>query len=151
MHDRKPLFDSLVLNWAAFLCLLAAVMVWAVRGVLERAGRMQTANTSASVFAGQAPGTPAKAVVRLDQVAGENLKGTLLERESDTVYRVQLGSGSPVAAILTSETSVVMGRPQDIGPGAIVQLAGTLDQDRVLRAKQVVILTGYVHLSESAR
>jgi hypothetical protein len=151
MHNRKPLFNSLVLNWAVFLCLLAAVMAWAVRGVLERAGRMQTASTSAVVFAGKGPGAPAKAVIRLDQVAGENLKGTLLERESDTAYRVPSGSGSPVAAILTSETSVVMGRPQDIAAGAIVQLAGTLDQDRVLRTKQVVILTGYVHLLESAR
>jgi hypothetical protein len=44
-----------------------------------------------------------------------------------------------------------MGRPQDIAVGSIVQLAGTLDQDRILRAKQVVILTGYVHLSESTR
>jgi hypothetical protein len=149
MHDRKPLFDSSGLNWAVFLCVLAAVMVWAVRGVLDRAGRMQTASTSV-VFAGNAPGTPAKAVIRLDQVAGENLKGTLLERASDTSYRIPIG-GSPVAAILTSETSVVMGRPQDIAAGAIVQLAGTLDQHRVLRAKQVVILTGYVHLLESAR
>jgi hypothetical protein len=150
MHDRKPLFDSSGLNWAVFLFVLAAVMVWAVRGILDRAGRMQTATTSAVVFAGKAPGTPAKAVIRLDQVAGENLKGTLLERESDTSYRIPIG-GSPVAAILTSETSVVMGKPQDIAAGAIVQLAGTLDQHRVLRAKQVVILTGYVHLLESAR
>ena len=39
-----------------------------------------------------------------------------------------------------------MGRPQDIAAGAIVQLAGTLDKNRILRAKQVVILTGYVRL-----
>jgi len=151
MRDRKRLYDSSVLKWTVFLFLLAVVMVWAVRGVLDRAWRMQTASTSASVFARMTPGTQAKAVIRLDQVAGEKLKGTLLERESDTGYRAPIGNGSEVAAILTSETSVVMGRPQDIVKGAIVQLAGTLDQDRVLRAKQIVILTGYVRLLESAR
>jgi hypothetical protein len=97
------------------------------------------------------PGTQAKAVIRLDQVAGERLKGTLLERESDTAYRVPIGSGSAVTVFLAPETSVVMGRPQDVAAGAIVQLVGTLDQDHVLRAKQIVILTGYVHLLESAR
>jgi hypothetical protein len=151
MRDRKRLYDSSVLKWTVFLFLLAMVMVWGVRGVLDRAWRMQTASTSASVFARMTPGNQAKAVVRLDQVAGEKLKGILLERESDTVYRVAVGNGSAVAAILTPETSVVMGTPQDIAAGAIVQLAGTLDQDRVLRAKQIVILTGYVRLLESAR
>jgi hypothetical protein len=151
MQDRKALFDSAVSKWTIFLLVLAFVTVWAVRGVLERAGRMQTANTSASILAGAAPGAPTKAVIRLDQVIGAYLKGTLLERESDTAYRLPIGSGSPVIAILTPETSVVMGRPQDIAAGAIVQLAGTLDDGRVLHAKQVVILTGYVRLLETAR
>jgi hypothetical protein len=151
MQDRKAPFDSAVSKWTIFLLVLAFVTVWVVRGVLERAGRMQTANTSASVFARTAPGSPANAVIRLDQVVGAYLKGTLLERESDTAYRLPIGSGSPVVAILTPETSVVMGLPQDIAAGAIVQLAGTLDKDRVLRAKQVVILTGYICLSGSAR
>jgi hypothetical protein len=151
MQDRKPPFDSAILKWSIFLLVLAFVTVWAVRCVLERAGRMQTANTSASIFARTAPGSSAKAVIRLDQVVGDRLNGTLLERDSDTAYRVPIRSGTPVVAILTPETSVVMGRPQDIAAGAIVQLAGTLDKDRVLRAKQVVILTGYVRLSGSAR
>jgi hypothetical protein len=112
---------------------------------------MQTASTSAAMFARTAPGSPAKAVIRLDQVAGDYLKGTLLEQQSDTAYRVPIGIGPAVVAILTPETSIVMGRPQDIAAGSVVQLAGTLDEDHILRAKQVVILTGYVHLSESAR
>jgi hypothetical protein len=84
-------------------------------------------------------------------VAGEKLKGTLLERQNDTAYRVPIANGPTLAAILTPETSVVMGGSQDIAAGAIVQLAGALDKDHVLRTKQVVILTGYVRLSESAR
>ncbi len=151
MRRRKPPFDSPVSKWTIFLLVLTIVMVWAVRGVLQRARRMQTASTSAAMFARTAPGSPAKAVIRLDQVVGDYLKGTLLEQESDTAYRVPIGIGPTVAAILTPETSFVMGRPQDIAAGSVVQLAGTLDENRILRAKQVVILTGYVHLSESAR
>jgi len=151
MRDRERRYDRSVLKWSISLLFLAVVVVWGVGGVLERAWRMQTANTSAFAFATMTPGTQTKAVVQLDQVAGEKLKGILLERESDTLYRVAIGNGSTVAAILTAETSVVMGRPQDIAAGAIVQLAGALDQHRVLRAKQVVILTDYVRLAESAR
>ncbi len=150
MQDRKPPLDSAVLKWTIFLLVLTIVMVGAVRGVLQRAGRMQTARTSASMFARTPPGSPARTVIRLDQVVGDHLRGTLLERENDTAYRVPIGLESTVAAILTPEASVVMGRPQDIAPGAVVQLAGTLDKDRVLHAKQVVILTGYVHVLESA-
>ena len=124
MRDRKRLYDSSVLKWTVFLFLLAMVMAWAVRGVLDRAWRMQTASTSASVFARMTPGTQAKAIIRLDQVAGEKLKGTLLERESDTAYRVPIGSGPAVAAVLTPETSVVMGRSQDIAAGAIDSTRG---------------------------
>jgi hypothetical protein len=42
-----------------------------------------------------------------------------------------------------------MGKVQNIVPGAIVQLAGVLDQTHTLCASQVVVLTGYVHLTES--
>jgi hypothetical protein len=150
MRDRRSPHDLPILKWAVFLIVLTTVMVWAVGGVLGRAGRMQTANTPASMFARTVPGSRAKVVIRLDQVAGVKLKGTLLERESDTAYRVPIESSSAVNAILTPETSVVMGRPQDIMTGAVVQLAGTLDKDRVLHAKQIVVLTGYVHLMESA-
>ena len=148
MQERTPPLNAAVAKWTIFLLVLTIVMVWAMRGVLQRAGGMHTANDSASVFAGTAPGGPAKVVIRLDQVVGDRLRGTLLDRENDTAYRI--GLGPTVAAILTPETSVVMGRPRDIAPGAVVQIAGALDNGRVLHAKQVVILTGYVHVLKSA-
>lgn len=119
-------------------------------GDLVRAERMKAADTPASVFATTAPGAHAKAVVRLDQVVRKNLKDTILERESDTVYRSPVGK-SPTVAALTPETSVVMGEPEGIVAGAIVPLAGTLDNNHVLRTNQVAILTGYVRQSEGAR
>jgi hypothetical protein len=112
--------------------------------------RMSTADTSDSLFESIAPGSSAKAVVRLDSVKGEELKGTLLEKQSDTVYRVPFRRTVAVIAVLTPDASVVMGKPQDIAVGAVVQLAGTIDASHILQTNQVVILTGYVRLSQKA-
>jgi hypothetical protein len=111
---------------------------------------MSTADTSASLYESIAPGSSAKAVVRLDSVKGEELKGTLLEKQSDTVYRVPFRRTVAVIAVLTPDASVLMGKPQDIAVGAVVQLAGTIDASHILQTNQVVILTGYVRLSQKA-
>jgi hypothetical protein len=86
-------------------------------------------------------------VVRLESVKGNELKGTLLERQSDTVYLLP-SERTPVIAVLTSDTSVVMGKPQEIAVGVVVQLGGTIDANHVLQTNQVVILTGYVRVSQ---
>jgi hypothetical protein len=136
------------LKWIIFLAVLAAVAVWAVRGVLVRAQQMSTADTTDSAFASISPGSSAKAVVRLESVKGNELKGTLLERQSDTVYLLPSERTPPVIAVLTSDTSVVMGKPQEIAAGVVVQLGGTIDANHVLQTNQVVILTGYVRVSQ---
>ena len=136
------------LKWLLFVAVIASVTAWALRGVLVRTARMQTADTSASMFAATPPGSKTKAVVRLDRVDGKELKGTLLERQSDTVYLVPSRGSPTITALLTPETSVVMGTPQDIAVRGIVQLAGTMDKNHVLVVGQVVILTGYVRLSQ---
>jgi hypothetical protein len=138
------------LKWIIFLAVLAAVGVWAFRGVLVRAQQMSTADTTASTFASISPGSSAKAVVRLESVSGKELKGTLLEKQGDTVYLLPSESTPTVIAVLTPDTSVVMGKPKDIAVGAVVQLAGVLDADHALQTNQVVILTGYVRVSQKA-
>jgi hypothetical protein len=138
------------LKWIIFLAVLASVAVWAIRGVLGRSQQMSTADTSASTFASISPGSSAKAVVRLESVSGKELKGTLLEKQGDTVYLLPSESTPTVIAVLTPDTSVVMGKPKDIAVGAVVQLAGVLDADHVLQTNQVVILTGYVRVSQKA-
>jgi Kef-type K+ transport system membrane component KefB len=138
------------LKWIIFLAVLAAVGVWAIRGVLVRAQQMSTADTTASTFASISPGSSTKAVVRLESVSGKELKGTLLEKQGDTVYLLPSESTPTVIAALTPDTSVVMGKPKDIAVGAVVQLAEVLDADHVLQTNQVVILTGYVRVSQKA-
>jgi hypothetical protein len=96
------------------------------------------------------PGTFTKAVMRVDAVSSGHLTCTLLQRESDSVYLLPpTASPAVVTAILTPDSAIVMGKVQNIVPGAIVQLAGVLDQTHTLCASQVVVLTGYVHLTES--
>jgi Kef-type K+ transport system membrane component KefB len=138
------------LKWIIFLTVLAAVAVWAIRGVLVRAQQMSTADTSASTFAFISPGSSAKVVVRLESVKGNELKGILLEMQGDTVYLLPSEKTPTVIAVLTPDTSVVMGKPQDIAVGAVVQLAGTIDANHVLQTTQVVILTGYIRVSQKA-
>ena len=134
------------LRWIIFLTLLASVAISAIRGVLVRAKQMSTADTSASTFASISPGSPAKVVVRLESVKGKDLKGLLLEKQSDTVYLVPSDRKPTVTAVLSDDTSVVMGKPDEVTTAAIVQLGGIVDADHVLQTNQVVILTGYVHL-----
>jgi hypothetical protein len=151
MRNRRSVIDSPILKWSSFLLLLTVFMVWAVRGVLLRADQMKAADTPASASFRMTAGTQTNAVVLLDEVAAKDLKGRLLERETDTIYR-QPGTDAPaIAAVLTPETAVVMGQPEDIVPGAIVQLSGILDAHHALESNQIVILTGYVHLSSAAR
>jgi hypothetical protein len=142
--------NETLLKWIIFLAVLAAVGLWAICGVLVRARQMSTADTTASTFASISPGSSAKAVVRLESVSGKELKGTLLEKQGDTVYLLPSESTPTVIAVLTPDTSVVMGKPKDIAVGAVVQLAGVLDADHVLQTNQVVILTGYVRVSQKA-
>jgi hypothetical protein len=150
LDSQQSRINETSLKWVIFLSVLACVAVWAIRGVLVRAQQMSTADTSASTFASSPPGSLAKAVVRLDSVKGKELKGTLLEKQSDTVYLLPSERTPIVIAVLTPDTSVVMGKPQDIADGAVVQLAGTIDANHVLQTSQVVILTGYVRVSQKA-
>jgi hypothetical protein len=148
--DSQPFrINETSLKWIIFLAVLSAVAAWAVRGILVRPQQMSTADTTASAFASISSGSSAKAVVRLESVKGNELKGTLLKRQSDTVYLLPSERTPPVIAVLTSDTSVVMGKPQDIAVGAVIQLGGTIDANHVLQTNQVVILTGYVRVSQN--
>ena len=151
MQDSKPEGISQVLRWVLFLVLLAVAMGWAVRTVRARAATMKTADTSGEAFQASAAGTGAKVVVRVEQVEGQALKATLLERVSDAVYRRPHGDGGMVSAVISPGTPVVMGRAPDIVPGAVVQLVGTLDSHHTLLASQVVILTGYVRVEDNSK
>jgi hypothetical protein len=151
MKDSKAEGISQTLRWVLFLVLLAVAMGWAVRTALARAAMMKTADTPAERLQASAAGTGAKVVVRVDRIEGQALKATLLERVTDAVYRRPNGGGGVLSAVVGPETPVVMGNVEDIVPGAVVQLAGTLDSHHTLLASQVVIVTGYVRVEADSK
>jgi len=95
-------------------------------------------------------GTQIKVVVRLSNVDGQELSAIRLQPQTDAVFCAPTDpSTSIISAILAGDTSIVMGKPHEIRPGAIIQLAGAFDNQHRLHVKQVVILSGYVRISES--
>ena len=112
--------------------------------IYRRAGGMRAATaTAASVLATQ-PGASVKAVVRLEGAAERNTySAELLESSDGTEYRI---TPSHVRIALSGDTAVVMGGAADIKPGAVVQVAGSMDGAHTVHASQIVILSGFVHL-----
>jgi hypothetical protein len=151
MQSRIRFFVPSSLRWVCFLVALALASTWVTRGVLVRAAQMKAADTPASSLYTMAAGAHTKFVVSLDRVSGAKLEGTSLERVSDALYRRPVTKVPPTVAELTPETSVVMGKREQIVPGAVVQLAGTVDRNHALQTTQVVILTNYVRVSEGAK
>jgi hypothetical protein len=139
MHT-KTAGRSATLRGVLFFIVLAVVAGWAAWSVVVLGRQMRPADTPAVAFRALPSGQSAKAVVFLSRVDHGKLSGTLLQPESDTVYR-RPAEATQVDAEMTPDTAVVMGVPQDIAPGAVVQLAGTLDGRHVLQTRQIVILT----------
>ncbi|HEY0797373.1 MAG TPA: hypothetical protein VGD64_16490 [Acidisarcina sp.] len=150
MQTEKSRWNDPSLRWTCFLIVLMAGTAWATRGVLARAAAMKTSAATADSYYKLQPGTTAKVVLRLDEVARDTLTGTPLQRETDTLYRLAAQKPRQIVVDLAAETSVVMGKPPDIVPGAVVQVSGAIGPSHRLQATQVVILTGYVRVSSGA-
>ena len=150
MQLQRSVIDSPI-RWGSFVVLLIVFAIWTLRDVVPRANRMKPADQQASTYFATTAGSKTTAVVILDGVAGKVLKGRLLRRDTDTTYHTPPKGEFPVTAVLTPETAVVMGKPADVIPGAIVQLSGILDSHHAMHTSEIVILTGYVHLSAGGR
>jgi hypothetical protein len=134
----------LALAWIS----VAAVIASVVLDVTRRAERMRpSAVSGAAALAAESaqPGETVKAVVRLGR-SGERGRylAAALARVDETTYRE---SGSHLELELTPQTAFVMGDAADVRPGAIVEVAGTLDAARVVRARRIVILTDYIKVA----
>jgi hypothetical protein len=146
MRNQKSVSASPFFRWTVFPVLLGAVSTWSIRSTLVHAKRMNPADTSVAAFSKLQPGARASAVVQLEKVSGGHITATLLQRESDTVYRRAVSDSNLISVVMTPKMTVVMGKREDLVPGAIVQIAGVLHENHALRADQVVILTGHVHV-----
>lgn len=86
-----------------------------------------------------------KAVIQVSQAASGQIYGQLLHKQDQTHY---VRSASTVEARWAAGTKLVMGKSNDIRPGAIIYLAGRLAPDRSIHASQIVVLTRYVRVNQ---
>ena len=139
--SRRGKWVLLTLTAVAAAAIVAAVAF----DVVRRAGQMRAATTPAAAVLQATAGSPVKAVVRLEEVReGGTCLAQLLEALDEEAYRA---TSTRVRVALTPETQVVMGSDADVKPGAVVQVAGTIDREHAIRVRQIVILTGYIRVT----
>jgi hypothetical protein len=140
----RPSFTSIRL-WALLIsCLLIAAALIGF-DVWRRANNMQAARTSVASVASANKGELIKAVLRLDRPIERGLyPAHVLETNNGSDYQV---TSTAIRVFVDSDSLVVMGSARDVRAGAILQAEGRFDATHVLRAKRVVVLTGFVRIN----
>ena len=128
--------------WIALLVALALLAFLAMRHSLGKAMRMQAETTAAPFLSQLKPGQEAKIVLEVTAVApAASVEGSVLDKESETVYHRTANS---MKILFDATTPVVMGKAEDIHPGAVVHITAKMASDHTVHASQIVVLTGYV-------
>jgi hypothetical protein len=129
--------------WILMLAALAAlslIFVWRGAG---RMMRMQTRAANSAEFAQLKAQDETKIVIEVSEVSEGRIRGKLLERQDETHYSRTANSADVAWG---KDTALVMGKAEDIRARAIVHVTGKVADDRSVRARQIVILTGYVQV-----
>jgi hypothetical protein len=104
--------------------------------------KMKTQAAGPAQFLVLKPGEVAKIVFEVTAMPSDNdLAGKLLEKQDETHYT---RTATEVELIPVAKTAIVMGNRANIRKGAILQVTGTLDENHILHANQLVVLTEYV-------
>jgi hypothetical protein len=135
--------------WIALLLALALLSFLAMRRSLGKALRMNAGTTEDRSPAQLNAGDEDKVVLEVTGVAAAaRVEGNVLERQSEIAYR---RTGNAIKIAFEAGTPVVMGKMSDVHAGAVVHIKAKMGTDRVLRAEQFVILTGYVKVQGSVQ
>jgi hypothetical protein len=121
-------------------------LVVAVAIPLVSMGRMMAGPPPATMgdLAGATPGARLEVALELSGPPADGLvTGAVLERVDAGMYR---RTTQQLRAHLAADTPVLMGRPEDVRGGAVVQIRGQLTPTHELAADRVVILTGAVRV-----
>jgi len=130
--------------WIVLLAALALLSFLAMRRNLEKALGMKAETTLSSALPELQPGEKAKIVLELTAVVpAAKLEGNLLEKQTETVYHRTPGK---LEVAFDGATPIVMGKPSDLHLGAVVHISATMTAGGLLRAEQIVVLTGYVRV-----
>jgi hypothetical protein len=130
--------------WILLLVALAVLSFLAMRRSASRAMSMNSATTDASSLPELRAGDEARIALEItsvDPVA--SLEGNVLEKQSETVY---VRTGKKTKILFDAATPVLMGAMSDVHKGAVVHVKVKMQNDHLLRAEQIVVLTGYVKL-----
>jgi len=147
----NPLSISIRSLRPAWIFLLAALAVLTLGIAWRGAGRMMRMHTEAASsgeFAGLKAQDEAMIVLEITEAlqgggVGGHIRGRLLEKRDETHY---VRTANPAEVSWGRETALVMGKADDVHAGTVVHVSGTVSEDRSVRAKQIVILTGYVQV-----
>jgi hypothetical protein len=89
------------------------------------------------------PGEEAKVVVEVTSSETQKLKGALLDKQTATLYK---RCGRVAEVTWDADTKIVMGKAADIHPRAVIHVSGTVVAGDKIKARQIVILSGYVQV-----
>jgi len=129
--------------WVAFIAVVVAVAAFAIWKSASVSRSMAAAAASDErQFSESTPGSKTKFVMEIGEVTVEKIiRGKLLQKKTEELYT---RTTTPVRVQSSEKASVVMGTLADVKAGAIVHIAGTVQNDHSVQAEQIVILTGYV-------
>ncbi len=122
------------------LATLSLIFVWSGAG---RMLRMQTRAASSAEFAQLKADAETKIVVEVVEASEGRFRGKLLEKRDETHYS---RTANVADVSWGKDTALVMGKAEDIHPGAIVHVTGKVAEDHSVQARQIVVLTGYVQV-----
>ena len=130
----------------AWIFMLAALAALSLAFVWKGAGRMMNMQTRAATafeFDQLKPQDATKIVVEVTDASELRIRGRLLDKQDETHY---VRTTNQAEVVWNKDTPIVMGKADDIHPGAIVHITGKVAADRSVQAQQIVILTGYVQV-----
>jgi len=141
--STQPFLSKRSNRWSLFaltlLALLALLVMWrSASGAM----RMKAQAAGTAQYLAFKSGSIAKIVIQVTaQPADHEMRGTLLEKQDETHYR---HTSTAVRVLWNEQTAVLMGHRSDVRTHAILHVTGTMEDDRALKANQLVILTEYV-------
>jgi hypothetical protein len=137
---------SIKSNRPVWIFMLAALAALSLVFVWRGAGRMMSMQTHAAnqaEFAQLKSQDAAKIVVEVTEATEGRILGKLLEKQDETHYA---RTAKQAEVVRGKDTTLVMGKAEDIHTGAIVHVTGKVDDDHSVHAQQIVVLTGYVQV-----
>lgn len=133
----KQKFRTLIFLLVAFALLIITVG-WRVG---SRAMKMNADADVTAQLDDVQPGEEVKVVLEVTGSAAQTLRGTLLDKQTETIYK---RSDRGAEVIWDADTKVVMGKTAHIHSGAVIHVTGTGLAGDKIKARQIVILSGYV-------